>query len=98
MSVAAHFPSSLVQPPHLEGPTRRTDPGLSAREVEVLLTWIRNDHKSAVSQQLFIAPGTVNTHLTRIRTKYHRAGRPASTKASLLARAIQDGLIGLDEL
>lgn len=77
---------------------RRTDPGLSAREVEVLVAWITHDHKSAVSRTLFIAPGTVNTHLTRIRAKYALAGRPASTKAALLARAVQDGLIGLDEL
>lgn len=77
---------------------RRTDPGLSAREVEVLIAWITRDSKSAVSQSLFIAPGTVNTHLSRIRTKYQHAGRPASTKAALLARAVQDGLIGLDEL
>lgn len=79
-------------------PPRRTDPGLSAREVEVLLTWITLDSKSAVSQALFIAPGTVNTHLSRIRLKYHQAGRTASTKAALLARAVQDGLIGLEDL
>ncbi|WP_422395754.1 LuxR C-terminal-related transcriptional regulator [Rhodococcus sovatensis] len=98
MSVAVPFRSCRIQSPNPTGQPRRTDPGLSTREVEVLLTWIRSDHKSAVSQALFIAPGTVNTHLSRIRTKYHRAGRPAPTKASLLARAIQDGLIGLDEL
>lgn len=77
---------------------RRTDPGLSAREVEVLIAWITADTKSAVSEALFIAPGTVNTHLSRIRLKYHQAGRAAPTKAALLARAVQDGLIGLDEL
>ena len=77
---------------------RRTDPGLSAREVEVLIAWITRDSKSAVSRALFIAPGTVNTPLSRIRTKYHHAGRTAPTKAALLARAVQDGLIGLDEL
>ncbi|WP_328588804.1 helix-turn-helix transcriptional regulator [Rhodococcus sp. P1Y] len=95
MSVATSltgFSSSFTWTP------RRTDPGLSAREVEVLLAWITNDHKTAVSEALFIAPGTVNTHLSRIRAKYSGVGRPASTKAALLARAVQDGLIGLDEL
>ena len=77
---------------------RRTDPGLSAREVEVLIAWITRDSKSAVSRALFIAPGTVNTNLSRIRTKSHHAGRTAPTKPALLARAVQDGLIGLDEL
>lgn len=74
------------------------DPGLSSREKEVLLAWIQCDSKSVVSRTLYIAPGTVNTHLTRIRDKYHVAGRTASSKAALLARALQDGLIGLDEL
>lgn len=77
---------------------RPRGPRLSAREVEVLLAWIKSDSKSAVSEILFIAPGTVNTHLSRIRIKYDEVGRTASTKAALLARAIQDGLIDLDEL
>lgn len=77
---------------------RPRGPRLSAREVEVLLAWIKSDSKSAVSEMLFIAPGTVNTHLSRIRIKYDQAGRSASTKAALLARAIQDGLIDLHEL
>ncbi|TSD44755.1 LuxR family transcriptional regulator [Rhodococcus sp. KBS0724] len=77
---------------------RRIDPGLSTREKEVLLAWIQCDSKSVVSQRLYIAPGTVNTHLTRIRGKYDEAGRTAPTKAALLARALQDGLIGIDEL
>ncbi len=92
---------TIAAPPSaapFEWSPRRTDPGLSAREVEVLISWITNDTKSEVSRELFIAAGTVNTHLSRIRSKYHHAGRPASTKATLLARAIQDGLIGLDDL
>ncbi|MFF0488034.1 helix-turn-helix transcriptional regulator [Nocardia sp. NPDC004068] len=73
-------------------------PMLSSREVEVLLAWILSDTKSDVCRRLYISPGTVNTHITRIREKYSRAGRPASTKAALLARALQDGYIGLDEI
>lgn len=97
MTVAAPFPRTSYSA-HSGWSPRRTDPGLSAREVEVLIAWITHDHKNAVSEVLFIAPGTVNTHLSRIRAKYALAGRPASTKAALLARAVQDGLIGLDEL
>ncbi|MEV5650983.1 helix-turn-helix transcriptional regulator [Nocardia sp. NPDC052254] len=73
-------------------------PSLSAREVEVLLAWILSDTKAEVCRRLYISPGTVNTHLARIREKYSRAGRPATTKAALLARALQDGHIGLDEI
>ena len=71
---------------------------LTTREIEVLRTWLLTDSKSVAASRLMISVGTVNTHLARIRTKYADAGRPARTKASLVARAIQDGLISLDEL
>lgn len=73
-------------------------PMLSGREIEVMLSWILNDSKSAVCQQLYISAGTVNTHLARIRDKYRCVGRPAPTKATLLARALQDGHLTLDQL
>ncbi|HLS78776.1 MAG TPA: LuxR C-terminal-related transcriptional regulator [Nocardia sp.] len=72
--------------------------GLTKREVEVLLAWLRSDTKAQVAAELFITPATINTHLVRIRDKYEAAGRPAGTKAALVARALQDGLIELDEL
>lgn len=73
-------------------------PMLTDREVEVLRTWLMLDSKPAVAQALFISLGTVNTHLTRIRAKYADLGRPASTKAALVARAIQDDIVDIDEL
>ena len=73
-------------------------PTLSPREIEVMLTWILNDSKSAVCRQLYISSGTVNTHVARIRDKYQSVGRPAPTKAALLARALQDGHITLEQL
>ncbi|UFS93087.1 response regulator transcription factor [Nocardia huaxiensis] len=78
--------------------TPRQVPTLSPRELQVLLAWILCDSKSEVCHQLFISPGTVNTHIARIRDKYHHVGRPAPTKAALLARALQDGYLTLDEL
>jgi hypothetical protein len=41
---------------------------------------------------------SVNTYINRVRIKYANAGRDAPAKAALVARAIQDGLITLDEL
>lgn len=73
-------------------------PGLSHREQQVLRTWLLTDSKAEVADSLSISMGTVNTHLARIRTKYAAVGRRAGTKAALAARAIQDGLISLDEL
>lgn len=79
-------------------PAERGDPGLSPREVEVLLAWFRTESKILVGRALHIAPGTINTHLGRARAKYAAVGRPAPTKSALLVRAIQDGLIDPDEL
>lgn len=73
-------------------------PNLSAREREVQRLWLLCDSKVEVGRQMYLAIGTVNTHLTRIRAKYAAVGRPAQTKAALVARALQDGILRLDEL
>ena len=41
---------------------------------------------------------TTTRIVQRIREKYAAVGRPAPTKAALLARAIQDGLIDVNDL
>ena len=85
--------TSLVSAPK---PCRK--PSLSTREVEVLRAWVLADSKQAAASSLFITSATVNTHITRIRGKNADAGRPATTKAALLARAIQDGVINLNDV
>ncbi len=80
-------------------PTRaELRPDLAPREKEVLIAWFRTDSKDGVARQLHIAPTTVRTHLQRVRAKYAAVGRPATTKAALVARALQDGLIHVDDL
>ncbi len=69
-------------------------PGLSAREVEVLSAWFQTESKDVVAKHLHLAPTTVKTHLQRIRAKYANVGR----KAKLVARAVQDGLLSIDDL
>jgi DNA-binding NarL/FixJ family response regulator len=73
-------------------------PGLTRREIEVLIAWCHAATKHDVAERLSIERATVSTHLQRIRAKYAIVGRPARTKAALIARAIQDGFVGLDEL
>jgi len=89
-------------PPSLAGALAgdRSDhrPALSARETEVLVEWFQSESKDFVAQRLGITASTVNSHLERIRIKYAQIGREAPTKAALVARAIQDGLIGVDDL
>ncbi len=81
-----------------EAGTGYIPPRLTAHEIVVLRAWLRCDSKAAVAQQLHIALGTVNTYLTRIRQKYSSVGRPAPTKAALVVRALQDGIVALDDL
>jgi DNA-binding NarL/FixJ family response regulator len=73
-------------------------PKLPAREKEVLIAWFQADSKDLVADKLRIAPSTVATHLGRVRAKYAAVGRPATTKAALVARALQDGIINVDDL
>ena len=73
-------------------------PNLAPREKEVLIAWFRTESKDLVARQLQIAPTTVRTHLQRVRAKYAAAGRPATTKAALVARAIQDGIVSVDDI
>ena len=77
---------------------RRIRPDLAPREVDVLLEWFRCESKDLVAQKLGISARTVSTYIDRVRIKYANTGRPASTKATLVARAIQDGLVSLDDL
>lgn len=90
LAVRAH----LLRLAPLSHPIR---PALSDREREVLLAWFRSDSKEEAARSLYIAIGTMNTHITRIRTKYVAAGRPAATKAALFARALQDDITQLDD-
>lgn len=101
---APRCPSGSTHSPQQSLPNRTaarrhpSRPDLTGREVEVLLCWIRLDSKTQAAKALYLSLGTVNTHLTRIRAKYTAVGRPAPTKAALVARALQDGLVDISEL
>jgi DNA-binding NarL/FixJ family response regulator len=73
-------------------------PKLSAREKEVLTAWFQTESKSLVAQRFCVSTSTVQTHLQRARAKYAAVGRPATTKSALVARAIQDGIISVEDL
>lgn len=89
-------------PPALAGAlgtnARADRPQLSSREENVLIEWFQSESKELVAQRLGISVRTVNSYLDRVRIKYANVGRPARTKASLVARAIQDGLVDVDDL
>ncbi len=95
MTVHALHAADLIAPAPAPALDRR--PHLSAREIEVLLAWIKFDSKHRAAEALFISPATVSTHIARIRHKYTLIGRAAPTKAQLVVRALQDGYTTLDE-
>jgi len=73
-------------------------PGLDSYETRVLITWLRAESNSDAGRQLDISLVAVETQVNRIREKYAAVHRPAPTKASLLARALQDSLIRIGDL
>jgi two-component system nitrate/nitrite response regulator NarL len=73
-------------------------PQLTDREREVLLAWFQCESKQLVAARCNLSPRTVEGYIDRVRVRYARAGRPAPTKAALVARALQDGLIELGDL
>jgi DNA-binding NarL/FixJ family response regulator len=89
-------------PPGLAGALgtdlRSDRPKLAPRETEVLREWFQCESREMVALALNLSVSTVNTYLDRVRVKYANVGRSAPTKAALVARAIQDGIVTLDEL
>jgi DNA-binding NarL/FixJ family response regulator len=77
---------------------REGRPRLTQREVDVLVNWFASESKEMVARKLNLSVSSVNTYIDRVRIKYANAGREAPTKAALVARAIQDGLVSLEEL
>jgi hypothetical protein len=63
-----------------------------------VLTWFESDSKKLAAARLGLSVKTLETYVDRVRIKYANAGRPARTKAALVERALQDGLIGLGDL
>ncbi|SES07861.1 two component transcriptional regulator, LuxR family [Lentzea xinjiangensis] len=73
-------------------------PKLTPREIDVLVCWFACESKEMVARKLGLSVRTVSSYIDRARIRYANAGRPAATKAALVARAVQDGLIALEDL
>lgn len=70
-------------------------PELSFRETQVLKIWFECASKKLVAGRLNLSVKTVETYIDRARVKYAMVGREARTKAELIERAYQDGIIDL---
>jgi DNA-binding CsgD family transcriptional regulator len=80
------------------GDSRPERPTLSDKEREALLLWFQSMSKASVARRMRISEHTVKQYVDRARIKYAKVGRPAASKAALLARAIEDGLVRPDEI
>jgi two-component system nitrate/nitrite response regulator NarL len=78
--------------------TAHAAPRLSERERTALVWWLRSMTKAAVARRMGISPHTVDMYIKRVRAKYAAAGWLLPTKADLLARAVEDGLVGPEDL
>lgn len=66
---------------------------LGRRERDVLHMYASGLPLKVVAAELGISYSTAREYLSRIRTKYESAGRPAPTKIDLLRRAVEDGIL-----
>jgi len=73
-------------------------PQLSAQERTALLLWFQGMSKASVGSRMNISAHTVTQYINRARIKYAKVGRAGPTKAALLARAIEDGLIRAEDV
>ena len=71
---------------------------LSDQELRALKAWCGSKSMRLVAELMGVAPSTVKTFIDRARDKYEAVGRPAPTKAALIKRALEDGLITLDDI
>lgn len=84
-------------PPHPGSPSPSagsvTKPKLSDGERIALLLYVDGKSTSEVAAQMNVQFETAKTYLRRVREKYGRAGRPTSTRADLILRAVEDGYV-----
>jgi DNA-binding CsgD family transcriptional regulator len=77
------------------------DPGrpqLTVREIDALRAWSGSKSKTMAAASLHVSVSTLETYLQRARARYESLGRPVSTKAALMARAVEDGFLDLEDI
>lgn len=71
------------------------DARLSRQEQRMLALFADGNTAQSVAAEAGIAVSTIEDYVRRIRAKYAKAGRPATTKVDLYKRAIEDGFLPL---
>ncbi|MFT4123280.1 MAG: sigma factor-like helix-turn-helix DNA-binding protein [Microbacteriaceae bacterium] len=81
----------LSRPLLAEAEPAPVPPRLSAGEREALRLYVSGLSTAEVAERMDVRYETVKTYLRRVREKYARVDRPASSKAELVRRAAEDG-------
>ncbi|ABD11056.1 LuxR family transcriptional regulator [Frankia sp. CcI156] len=66
-------------------------PDLSPKEVEALRLYATGMPMKTVAHKMNVSPETAKQYIDRVRSKYRKAGRDASTKVDLYKLAVEDG-------
>lgn len=66
-------------------------PALSIQETEALRLYATGLPLKSVARQMGVGKDTAKQYIDRVRGKYRKAGREASTKVDLYQRAVEDG-------
>jgi DNA-binding NarL/FixJ family response regulator len=69
------------------------DARLSTREREILALYASGKTTQSVAFDTGLSPNTVADYVSRIRTKYEKAGRIARSRIDLYRRAAEDGIL-----
>jgi two-component system, NarL family, nitrate/nitrite response regulator NarL len=95
-----HLVEAIVAVAAGDRPGEQTAPGisLSDRERTALVWWLRSMTKASVARRMGVSPHTVDMYIKRVRAKYAALGYTLPTKAELLARALEDGLVGPEDV
>ncbi|MEV6307223.1 hypothetical protein AB0M10_01305 [Streptomyces sp. NPDC051840] len=78
------------------GPTTGTSsagPRLAPKELQILLDYVSGMTLKSAARRAGVTPNTAKDYLSRVKTKYRLAGRPAYTKIDLAHRVQEDGLV-----
>jgi DNA-binding NarL/FixJ family response regulator len=92
-AIAGRSVASVDWAAAIDGDPELVDAGLSPREREVLALYAAGEKAQSVAFRTGLSPATVANYISRIRSKYAKAGRPAPTKVDLYRRAAEDRLI-----
>jgi DNA-binding NarL/FixJ family response regulator len=70
---------------------------LSPKEQQVLALYAAGEKSVTVANRAGLSTNTVAEYVKRIRYKYAMAGRPAHTKIDLYKRALEDGILPVND-